>query len=218
MSTDEARGETVSVPPAAETPTGAGAETTASGAPTTEAGVPEPQGNLAQELRELGKQIQAILLTVRNDPRAREVEQQVSSAMRDAERQVAEALSTVRKDMESGKLQEKVRGTAAVTADQVESGLAHGLRGINQRMAKFVQDTEQARKQSEANISDNATSGAADNEVTDRFGKEEPVFGEGLNVPPAPRPPPAAEGGPTESLIAERFNDRPVDFGEKPGS
>lgn len=216
MSTEEGRGEMVTPPAAPQTTGDSESQMITTRAPTGGEGK-APEVSLEQELRELGKQIQALLFTVRSDPRTKEIEVQVTSAMRDAERQVAEALSTLRKEFEAGKVQEKVKGTAAGTAEQMETGLARGLHGINQRMAKFVQETEDARSRREAGISREATSGTADNEVADRFGDQAPVFGEGMHVPsPGTPPEPLAPqaGGTSETLVTERFDDKPVDFSE----
>lgn len=218
MSTEEIRGETVDMT--------AALTTTENQVPPSSGTTRTQEPNLAGELRELGKQIQAMLSTVRADPRAKEVELQVTNAMRDAEKQVAEALSTLRREMESGRVKDQLKGTAGTAAEQVETGLARGLHGMNERIAKFVQESEQTRKQREATRAQAPASGTPDDEVADRFDKDEPVFGQGMHVPapdvqvnPTPMTPNEQTGTPAgntpDTLVNERFDDRPVDFGEQ---
>jgi hypothetical protein len=101
--------------------------------------------NLAEEFREFGKQLAALLQTVRESPRAKEVEQQVTHAMREMERQVNEALATTRERAQAQDWKGTIKGTATTAADETQRGLARGLHALNERMAKTTQDMEQSR-------------------------------------------------------------------------
>ena len=115
--------------------------------PTGQAGqetkMPEP--NLADEFREFGKQLTALLQTVRESPRAKEIEQQVTHALREMERQVNEAMASAREKTQAQDWQGTIKGAATTAADETQRGLARGLRSINERMAKAAQDMEQSR-------------------------------------------------------------------------
>jgi hypothetical protein len=101
---------------------------------------------LADEVREFGRQLSAVIRSVRESPRAREIEQQVTQAMRDVEKQVNEALGTAREKTQAQDIKETIKGTATMAADEMQRGLAKGLHALNERMAKALHDAENARK------------------------------------------------------------------------
>ena len=192
MSTEEARMDPAGAPmneaPAAEQAT-AGATT---GAKTTDA-------VLADELREFGKQIEAMFHTARTSTRGQEIEAQLTSAWRDVEKGVNNAINKA----QSSDLKGTVQGTAQYAADEIQTGLAKGLKNLNQWLSQKRTDMEEKRKTREAAESAATMSGMADNEVADRFGNDAPVFGQDIQVPIEPDPKAITQDNP----IADRFNN-----------
>lgn len=138
-----------------------------------------PDANLADELREFGKQIETMFQTARNSSRGKEIEMQLTAAWRDVEKGVNNAINKT----QSSDIKGTVSGTAQYASDEVQSGLARGLHSLNQWMSQKSQEAEARRKKREADIAAGATMGTAENEVTDRFGSDAPVFGQGVQVP-----------------------------------
>ncbi len=141
---------------------------------TAETRPPEP--NLTEEFREFGRQLSALLRAVRESPRAKDVETQVTQAMRDMERQVNEAMENARLRAQAADWRQTLKGAATTAADETQRGLARGLHAVNQRMAKTVQEAEKNRAQ---------TAGGSSG-----FGGEVP------EVPAAPEPSPVVEAAP----------------------
>lgn len=199
MSTEEVRMDPASGPAPEATTTNEPNAGANAGAKTADA-------ILADELREFGKQIEAMFHTARTSPRGREVESQLTSAWRDVEKGVNNAINKT----QSSDIKGTVQGTATYAADEIQTGLARGLKNLNQWMMQKRNDLEERRKAREAAESAAATSGTAENEVADRFGNDAPVFGQDLQVPAAPvdvKPDPSAVN--EDNPIADRFDDNP---------
>lgn len=194
MSTEEIRTESVN----------------ADAAPQSEAGAPKASDpNLADELREFGKQIEGLFNTARTSPRGQEIQQQLTSAWRDVEKGVNTAIAKAQSSDVSG----TVQGTAQYASDEVQGGLARGLRSLNQWMAGKRTSVEESRKKREADKSYAATHGTADNQVADRFNNE-PVFGQGVHVPEAPvHITPDPNAAQKDNPIADRFGEQGITFG-----
>jgi Skp family chaperone for outer membrane proteins len=176
------------------------------GAPTSKPNEP----NLADELREFGKQIENMFQAVRTSPRGKEVEQQLTAAWRDVEKGINTAIAKA----QSSDIKGTVQGTAQYAADEAQSGLARGLRSLNQWMAQKLRQIDENRKKREAEASYAATHASAVDEVAERFNNA-PVFGKDIHVPAAPIPaPPGESAGAADNPIADRFNDHPISFGE----
>jgi hypothetical protein len=198
MSTEEIRTE------AAQPEAEAKSENTAGAAPKA------ADPNLADELREFGKQIEGLFNTARTSPRGQEIQQQLTTAWRDVEKGVNGAIAKAQSSDISG----TVQGTGKYAADEVQSGLARGLRSLNQWMAGKRNQVEESRKKHEADASYAATHGSHDNEVADRFDNG-PVFGKDLHVPEAPvHVTPDEKAVNAENPIADRFGNNPVVFGD----
>jgi hypothetical protein len=183
-------------PSSAEAPAGPTAGSTAAGK--------SPDVNLGDELREFGKQIEALIYTARSSPRGKELEQQITSAWRDVEN----GINTTLAKGKSTDVKGTVVGTAAYAGTEIQGGLARGLRNLNVWMARQVEEAEERRKKRETEVTAAAAGGTADNEVADRFGGDAPVFGQGLQVPAAPiqgNPPP--DPNQADNPIADRFTD-----------
>ena len=71
-----------------------------------------------------------------------------------------------------------------------------------------MSEAEERRKKREAAESAAAASGKADDEVADRFGKDEPVFGQGVQVPAAPvNVTPESNATVADNPIGDRFTN-----------
>lgn len=197
MSTEEIRTEPAQAAEEAKTETAAG----------TEPKVGEP--NLADELREFGKQIEGLFTAARTSSRGKEIEQQLTYAWRDVEKGVNSAIAKAQSTDLSG----TVQGTGKYAADEVQGGLARGLRSLNQWMAGKRNQVEESRKKHEADASYAATHGSHENEVADRFDNG-PVFGKDLHVPESPvHVTPDEKAVNADNLAADRF-DNPIVFGD----
>ncbi len=97
---------------------------------------------LSEEFREFGRQVAALLRVVRESPRAREIEGQMTQTMRDLERQVNEAMNTARERTQAQDWKGTIKGAATTAADETQRGLARGLRKLNEQMARTVQEAE----------------------------------------------------------------------------
>jgi hypothetical protein len=187
MSTEEARMDPAGGPASeVNTEPGTGAN---AGTKTTDA-------VLADELREFGKQIEAMFQTARSSTRGKEIETQLTAAWRDVEKGVNNAINKA----QTSDLKGTVQGTAQYASDEIQSGLARGLKNLNQWMSQKISDAEERRKAREA--AGGGSAKMAEDDVADRFGNDAPVFGKDLNVPMKPDP----EGFTKDNPIADRFD------------
>jgi|GEM_PF-2364482 len=197
MSTEEARMESTAAGGTGEPQMNSGSST----------GTKTPEVNLFDELRAFGKHLEAIVNTARTSPRAQEFEHQFTSTWRDVERGINKTINKA----QTTDLKDTITGTAQYAADEVQGGLARGLHTVNQWMSQKIREAEERQRKMEQSITNKATDPTTDNEIEDRFSGNDPVFGEGLQVPAAPvqvTPDPNAAENP-ESLITERFEDEP---------
>lgn len=158
--------------------------------------------NLAAELRLFGKHLETAFNTARTSPRAQEIQQQLTSAWHDVEKGVNTTITQVK----TADVKSTVTSTAQTATDEVHGRLARGLHGLNQWMEQKLSETEERRKAKEPATS---TESKSDDEIQDRFGGNDPVFGEGLNVPIEPlstaeEPNPANSA---ETIVTERFDE-----------
>lgn len=151
---------------------------------------------LADELREFGRQIEAMFHTARNSTRGKDIETQLTAAWRDVEKGVNTAITKA----QTSDIKGTVAGTAQYAADEVQTGLARGLKNLNQWMSQKVSDAETRRKAREASAT--GASKMADDDVADRFSNDAPVFGQDLHVPAAP-----VNVMNEDNPIADRFNN-----------
>ena len=193
MSTEEARMDPVGGP-APETTT----ETTTSANVGASTGTKASDAVLADELREFGKQLEALFHTARTSTRGKEIEAQVTAAWRDMEKGVNNAISKT----QSSDIKGTVTGTAQYAADEVQTGLAKGLKNLNVWLSQKRTEMEERRKAREASGADAAK--MSEDDVTDRFDSE-PVFGQDLHVPIKSEPNAATD----ENPIADRFGENP---------
>ncbi len=109
---------------------------------------------LAQELRELGQQIEQAVRVAREHPQTKEFERQVSQAVKELGTHIDRALKAAQED-------DRVR-TAAMTAEEefrhaaqkfeasgakadIERGLAKGLRVLNEQIRRAVAEADKTK-------------------------------------------------------------------------
>ncbi len=192
MSTEEGRMEPVNTP---------AAEPSSAGTPAADAAAKQNEISLADELREFGKQIEGLFQTARSSTRGKEIESQLTAAWRDVEKGVNDAIAKA----QAADVKGTVTGTTKYAADEAQTGLARGLKSLNVWLAAKRTGVEERRKAGEAAKG----SGAADNEVADRFSDQGLVLGQGLHVPETPPLTGVAPAGNQDDLINDRFGDNP---------
>lgn len=199
MSTEQARMEPVTHPDSQAVAPDLQAVPELSAGSTTGTKTTDPV--LVDELREFGKQIEGLFQTARSSTRGKELEAQLTSAWRDVEKGVNDAIAKA----QSSDIKGTVQGTTKYAADEAQTGLARGLKSLNTWMAQKRADAEERRKNREAAESAAAVSGTADNQVTDRFGSDQPSFGSNLSLPQVHLPPdPNATS--TDNPVSDRFD------------
>jgi hypothetical protein len=110
----------------------------------------EPQPNqvdLAQELRDLGEQIQRAITVARNHPQTKEFERTISKAISDLGSQISQALTTAREDEHIKRAEAQVKQAAQSlkeggAKDDIERGLAKGVRALNEQIRKAIEEAE----------------------------------------------------------------------------
>ncbi len=102
------------------------------------------EASLSEEFRVFGKNLTALLHALRESRQAKEIETEVTQAFRDVEHQFTEAMNTAQQRLKEQNLKDTLVGAAQTASDETARGLAKGLRMVNERMAKMVQETENA--------------------------------------------------------------------------
>ncbi len=111
---------------------------------------PQPSA-LAQELRELARQLQQALRVAREHPQTREFEHQVSQAVADLGTELDRVLKQAQTNDHIHKVGEQVKQTAQAikesgAKEDVERGLAAGLRALNEQIARAIAEAEKPGK------------------------------------------------------------------------
>ena len=113
---------------------------------------PEPQRvELAQELHELGEQIKKALLVARDHPKTKEVENQVTQALRDLSAEIERALKSEPVKQASDQVKQTaqtVKQSGAV--EDIASGIAKGVRALNDQIRKAIEEAEKTQPKNEA--------------------------------------------------------------------
>jgi hypothetical protein len=107
---------------------------------------PQPV-DLAQELRELGEQIKKAFAVAREHPKTKEVEQQITKALRDIEVELQRAVKSAQEHEQIKHAGEQVKQTAqsvkeSGAIDDIVSGIAKGVRALNEQIRKAVEEAE----------------------------------------------------------------------------
>ncbi len=110
------------------------------------------QTDLAQELRELGEQIKRALVVARDHPQTKELERQVTQAMNQLGTEIDQAIKSVREHEPIKKAGEQVKQTAqsfkeSGAADDIASGIAKGVRTLNEQIRKAIDEAEKTSRE-----------------------------------------------------------------------
>lgn len=109
----------------------------------------QPQTDLANELRELGQQIESAVRNALASDRARQMQQDVSSGIKEIGTQIQSAIKAIQENPQVQQLVE--RGEQAVSqaqqskvAQDFQESLARGVAQLNEQLAAFITRTRQA--------------------------------------------------------------------------
>lgn len=110
---------------------------------------PSQEYDLAQELRELGEQLKHAFQVAREHPQTKEFERQVSQAVKDLSAEIERVFKTARHDEHVKKAEAHVREAVQSVKDgsakeDIERGLAKGVRALNEQIRKAIEDAEKA--------------------------------------------------------------------------
>ncbi len=111
---------------------------------------PEPF-DLAQELRELMQQLKEAVRVAREHPQTKEFERQISLAVTELTAQIDRAVRVAKEDEHVRHVESQVKETAeAIKAgqakEQVEQGLAKGVRSLNEQIRRAVKEADEAAR------------------------------------------------------------------------
>lgn len=103
--------------------------------------------DLAQELRELGRQLKEAVRVAREHPQTKEFERQVSQAVTELGTQIDRALQSARDEEHLKRAGAQVKQTADALKESgfkedLQRGLAKGVRVLNQQIARAVTEAE----------------------------------------------------------------------------
>lgn len=112
--------------------------------------------DLAQELRELGRQLKEAIRVAREHPQTKEFERQVSQAVNEMSAHIDRALKTAREDDRIRKASDTASeqlGHAAQSfkesgaKEDIARGLAKGVRALNEQIGRAISDAEKASRE-----------------------------------------------------------------------
>ncbi len=103
--------------------------------------------SLAQELRELGRQLMEAVRVAREHPQTKEFERQVTQAVNDLGVDIDRALHAAQRDEHVQKVGGQVRQAAqsfkeSGAGQDIERGLAKGMRALNEQIRRAITEAE----------------------------------------------------------------------------
>ncbi len=103
--------------------------------------------NLAQELRELGRQIKEAVRVAREHPQTKDFERQVNQAVNQMGVDIDHALRAAQRDEHVQKAGTQVKQAAqsfkgSGAGQDIERGLAKGMRALNEQIRRAIQEAE----------------------------------------------------------------------------
>ncbi len=103
--------------------------------------------SLAQELRELGRQIKEAVRVAREHPQTKEFERQVAQAVNQLSADIDRALRSAQRDEKVQKAGTQVKQaaqtfTASGAGQDIERGLAKGTRALNEQIRRAIAEAE----------------------------------------------------------------------------
>lgn len=107
-----------------------------------------PESDLADQLRELGKQLGLALRAAWESEQRQQLEKEIGEGLKDLGKQIEQAVAAAKTSPQTQKVKEQV-SRVAETARQSEAlremreGLAAGLRELNEELRKLVEKMQQ---------------------------------------------------------------------------
>ncbi len=103
--------------------------------------------SLAQELRELGRQLKEAIRVAREHPQTKEFERQVSQAVNDLSADIDRAVHSAQRDDHVQKVGGQVKQAAqsfkeSGAGQDIERGLAKGMRALNEQIRRAITEAE----------------------------------------------------------------------------
>ncbi len=103
--------------------------------------------SLAQELRELGRQIKEAVRVAREHPQTKEFERQVAQAVNQLSVDIDRAIRSAQRDEKVQKAGTQVKQaaqtfTASGAGQDIERGLAKGTRALNEQIRRAIAEAE----------------------------------------------------------------------------
>jgi uncharacterized membrane-anchored protein YjiN (DUF445 family) len=103
--------------------------------------------SLAQELRELGRQIKEAVRVAREHPQTKEFERQVTQAVNQLGVDIDRAIRSAQRDEKVQKAGTQVKQaaetfTASSAGQDIERGLAKGMRALNEQIRRAIVEAE----------------------------------------------------------------------------
>lgn len=103
--------------------------------------------SLAQELRELGRQIKEAVRVAREHPQTKEFERQVTQAVNELSADIDRAVRSAQRDEKVQRAGTQVKQaaesfTASSAGQDIERGLAKGMRALNEQIRRAVAEAE----------------------------------------------------------------------------
>ena len=102
----------------------------------------QPPPSLQDEINEFGKQLAEAMRLARESARGKQVEQQVRQTWNDLEKYVTETFSAVRTKVDTPEFKEQVAKSAQDAADELQKQLAIGLRAVNEKIKKALEESK----------------------------------------------------------------------------
>jgi hypothetical protein len=112
---------------------------------------PKQEFDLTKELREMGEQLKRVLQAARDHPQTKDFERQFAQAMKDLGGEIERAVHSAKSDENLKRAGEQVKQAAeSVKAsgakEDLERGLAKGVRALNEQLQRAVEELEKASK------------------------------------------------------------------------
>ncbi len=108
---------------------------------------PPHEYDLSQELHDLGEQLKRALQAARDHPQTRELERQIAQAVKDLSTEIERGLRAAREDalvkQAESQMRQVVQSLQEGSAkEDIERGLAKGVRALNEQIRKIVENIE----------------------------------------------------------------------------
>ncbi len=103
--------------------------------------------DLAQELRELGRQLMEAVRVAREHPQTKEFERQVANAVNQLSTEIDRALKSAQADTRTRQVGDQVKQAAQAVQksgapEEIAHGLAEGVRALNEQIRRAIEQAD----------------------------------------------------------------------------